>query len=191
MTFATGDGVTQSSATDLKSRRTLLSPFAVDDREQLLAVFLHADVRRFLLDGSLVSREWVQSEIAASTERFGESGSGLWAVRLKEQLPIIGFTGFREFFEPPQLQLLYGLLPEYWGQGLATEAAAAVCDHAFQTLHLPEIQAAIDTANAASRRVLKRLAMQLVKTTPDDESVTEFYLLNREDWRRPQGIAAS
>jgi len=188
MTLAAGNGVTQSSAADLKSRRTLLSPFVGDDLEQLLAVFQNADVRRFLLDDSLVSREWVQSEIAASAERFSESGSGLWAVRLKTHTPIIGFAGFREFFEPPQLQLLYGLLPGYWGQGLATEAATAVCDHAFQTLHLPKIQAAIDTPNAASRRVLKRLGMQLVKTTPDDESGTEFYLLTREDWKRPQGI---
>ena len=38
---------------------------------------------------------------------------------------LVGFVGFRPFFDPPELQLLYGLLPAYWGRGLATEPAGA------------------------------------------------------------------
>lgn len=128
------------SQTVLKSARTLLRPFAATDSEELLAVFRDADVRRYLLDDSVVAAEWVDDEIAASDERFARIGAGLWSIRLARATAIIGFTGFREFFDPPQLQLLYALLPFHWGCGLATEAAARVVEHAFDDLAFADDQ---------------------------------------------------
>ncbi len=181
--------MSESSAPILTSNRTILRPFAFDDRNELLQLFQDSDVRRFLLDDSLVTDLWVANETAESTERFSVSGAGLWTVRFSEQGPIIGFVGFREFFEPPQLQLLYGLLPAYWGQGLATEVAAAICDHAFQCLKFQTIRAAIDSPNTASRRVIERLGMQFVNTTQCNQSETEFYELNQDDWKLRSGFA--
>ena len=127
----------------------------------------------------MVPSDWVKAEIAASRARFERDGTGLWALRLTGQPPIIGFAGFREFFEPPQLQLLYALLPQYWGRGLATEAAAAVCDHAFSTLGFERVEAATDTENQASARVLLRLGMRPVRTTPEGTGGTTFYVMER------------
>ena len=121
--------------------------------------FRDADVRRYLLDGKSVSAEWVTAEIRASERRFGSGGGGLWALRPRSDPTVIGFVGFRAFFEPPEPQLLYGLLPAYWGQGLATEAAAAACRFAFETLGWTEARAAIDVPNVASGAVLERLRL--------------------------------
>ncbi|MBM3774479.1 MAG: GNAT family N-acetyltransferase, partial [Acidobacteria bacterium] len=118
----------------IRSERLMMCPVSEGDAESLLGVFRDPAVRRYLLDDSLVSLEWVRNEIASSDERFATVGAGLWAIRFVgfvETTAVIGFVGFRGFFDPPRLQLLYGLLPEYWGRGLATEAAKRVCDHAF------------------------------------------------------------
>lgn len=169
---------------DLLSPRTELRPIVERDAAELLELFRDPSVRRYLLDNMLVSREWVLSEIQSSLERFAESGAGLWAVRLRGIEPIIGFVGFREFFDPPQLQLLYGLLPAYCGRGLATEVAARVCDHAFTDLGHEWVAAATDRPNAASSRVLERLGMSLERSSDEGDAGTLFYLLKREQWER-------
>ena len=175
----------------MASERTLLLPFSKADADELLTVFRDPKVRQYLLDDSMVSAEWVRDEIVASDARFASSGAGLWAIRLADEPGIIGFVGFRDFFEPPQLQLLYALLPEHWGRGFATEVAHAVCGYAFDKLGFTEIVAATDIPNEASARVLLCLGMSLNRTTSDGPFGTAFYRLDRADWvaRRPQGGA--
>lgn len=151
----------------------------MSDAASLRRVFCDADVRRYLLDGQEVSAEWVEAEILASERRFGAGSVGLWAVRRRDDPLLIGFVGFREFFDPPELQLLYGLLPTCWGQGFATEAAATACGFAFETLGCAEIRAATDIPNAASSAVLRRLGFSLARTTDDGEHGTAFYVLTR------------
>ena len=151
----------------------------MSDAASLRHVLCDADVRRYLLDGRAVSAEWVEAEILASERRFRADSVGLWAVRRRDDPSVIGFVGFREFFDPPEPQLLYGLLPAYWGRGFATEAAAAACGFAFETLGCAEIRAATDIPNAASGAVLRRLGFSLARTTDDGEHGTEFYVLTQ------------
>ena len=163
----------------IATTRLVLHPLADSDTDELVAVFREPRVRRYLLDDEIVSAEWVRAEIAASALRFERDGTGLWAVRLTGRTALIGFAGFREFFDPPQLQLLYGLRPQFWGQGLATEAAAAACNHGFGPVGLDRIVAATDADNEASARVLLRLGMRPVETRPEGAGGTTVYVLER------------
>lgn len=169
-----------SSRSTRRTARLDLTPVATSDAAALLQVFCDADVRRYLLDGRAVSAAWVEAEIAASEQRFRDGSVGLWAVRRRGDPLVIGFVGFREFFDPPELQLLYGLLPAYWGQGFTTEAAATACGFAFEKLACAEIRAATDIPNAASGAVLRRLGFSLARTTNDGEHGTAFYALTRQ-----------
>jgi [ribosomal protein S5]-alanine N-acetyltransferase len=188
----------------LYTERLELSPFTAADADELVALFNDPDVGRWLLDGESVSRAWVEEEIAASERRFREGRCGLWALRELggggahdardtprprplDRAPatgIVGFAGFRPFFEPPELQLLYGLLPGWWGRGLAREAAARVIGHARSELGLREILAATDRPNHASSRVLEKLGFVLWKGSDDGPAGTLFYRLT---FPRPPG----
>lgn len=162
----------------LRTSRLTLRPFSVEDADELLALFRDPGVRRWLLDDTLVSAEWMREEIHESDARFRGSGLGLWSIVAEGRPAIVGFAGFRPFFDPPEMQLLYGLLPACWGAGLATEAARALCDHAFHVLAVTEIRAATDRPNVASIRVLERLGMSLEKTTDDGPDGTAFFTLH-------------
>ncbi len=48
----------------------------------------------------------------------------------------------------------------YWNRGLATEAAQALCDHAFETLGADALAATARVTNGASRRVLEKCGFQ-------------------------------
>lgn len=166
---------------ELGTERTRLRPFAPSLCSELRTLFRNPGVRRYLLDDQLVDKSWIDREVDTSQRRFEEGGLGLWSVHgLDDRL--LGFAGFRPFFEPPRLQLLYGLLPEHWGHGLAVEAATAVVDYAFDVVGHTVVGAAIDVPNVASARVLERLGMTPDDTAPDLPH-TAFYSLEREVWR--------
>ena len=55
-----------------------------------------------------------------------------------------------------EIELAYLLGREHWGQGLATEAARAIVDHALRALRPPRLICLFDPLNVASRRVAER-----------------------------------
>jgi [ribosomal protein S5]-alanine N-acetyltransferase len=167
----------------ITTERLTLNPLASGDLDELHALFTDADVRRHLLDDTIVSREWVEGEIASSQARFAESGCGLWTLTERGLAGMVGFVGFRPFFDPPELQLLYGLLPSCWGRGYATEAAGAAIEYAFRVLGLEEVHAATDAPNAASIAVLRRLGMRdRPLASAGSSGGTLFFRLGASEW---------
>lgn len=167
---------------DLTTDRLALRPFRPRDHARLVHLFREPSVRRYLLDDEIVSDEWVRDEIAASERRFAGSSLGLWTLRLRGAEAtgtdeIVGFAGFREFWDPPVLELTYGLDPRVVGRGFATEAARAVCDYGLGSGRLAEVRAAVDLPNEASIRVLERLGLRMVRTTNDGPAGTAFFVL--------------
>ncbi len=149
----------------ISTPRLSLSPFHETFAVPLLALFQDPHVRRYLLDDALVDSEWVEEEVRASRERFSAGSLGLFVAHLvNKPNTLVGFVGFRPFYEPPVLQLVYGIAPEHVGQGLASEMAQAVVDVAFKEHNFAEVRASTDEPNEASVRVLKRLGMRLEST---------------------------
>ena len=59
-----------------------------------------------------------------------------------------------------EIELAYILDKNYWGKGLATEAAIAVKKYAFDILNLPYIVSCIDSKNISSINVAKKNGME-------------------------------
>ncbi len=170
----------------LETERLVLSPLVTGDVADLHRIFTQPGVRRYLLDDAVVSREWTETEIASSQARFDAHGYGLWGVRVQAG-DLIGFAGYREFHEPPELQLLYGLHPDYWGLGLATEAADAVIRYGFEQLGFDRIVASTDAPNTDSIRVLERLRMRYDRREVTAAGLdTVYYALTRSAWLAAQ-----
>jgi RimJ/RimL family protein N-acetyltransferase len=113
----------------LGTPRLTLDPFADTHVEALLDLFREPHVRRYLLDDAVVDRTWVAEEIKASRERFAAGSIGLYAAHYRDEPDrFVGFAGFRPFYEPPVLQLVYAVGPAYTGHGIAREMARAVID---------------------------------------------------------------
>ncbi|MGH6933389.1 MAG: GNAT family N-acetyltransferase [Dongiaceae bacterium] len=59
----------------------------------------------------------------------------------------------------PEFELVYVLAVEVWGRGCATEAAAAMSQHAVRVLGLKRLISLIDLDHLASRRVAEKIGM--------------------------------
>lgn len=163
----------------ITTERLVLSPFAPADAAALHDLWTNADVRRYLFDDEIIPRSFVDDEIAASERLMAEHGYGLWTMRPRTTAEIIGFCGYRYFHEPPQLQLLYGLHPGWWGRGLASEAARAMIRHGFEVNGFSRIIASADGPNVASVRVMERAGMRFWKREIVNGLDTIYYDLTR------------
>jgi RimJ/RimL family protein N-acetyltransferase len=155
----TGIGCRDGIVTGMQSvvtTRLRLTPFCRDDIPFLHRLWTDPGVRRFLWDDRVISIDEAADVVEASETSFRERDFGFWTV-VRDDEPI-GFVGFREF--PPSIELLYALLPQHWGQGLATEASRAALDFVFKRCPFTEVYAGTDPPNAASLRVIERLGMR-------------------------------
>lgn len=158
---------TDSESMRLQTERLLLIPCGSVHVDDLHALWTDADVRRFLWDDEVISRDTAAEVVRAGEASFREHGFGIWGLFPREPMPqesdsdggtnLVGFVGLRHFGTDGEVELLYGLRPDQWGRGLATEASRAVLDHTFSNLGLATIFAGTDPPNVASLRVMDRL----------------------------------
>jgi ribosomal-protein-alanine N-acetyltransferase len=159
----------------LETARLCLRPFVLADVDDLHRLFTQPGVRKYLWDDEVIPRRRALEIVEKSVASFRAHGFGLWAVTPRHTDGIIGFCGFWHFHDPPQLELLYGIAPERWNTGLATEAATAMIGYGFETLGFARIEASTDAANGASVRVMERAGMRFWKREITNGLDTIYY----------------
>jgi len=85
-----------------------------------------------------------------------------YAVVLKEGNVYIGYCGFQYCNILGNIELLYGISKEYWGNGYGAEAAKAVLDFGVHTLEYDSISAAVNYDNVASDKILLKIGMTYI-----------------------------
>ncbi|MFP6837937.1 MAG: GNAT family N-acetyltransferase [Pseudomonadales bacterium] len=167
----------------LSTDRLILRPIASSDLAALHEFWNEPDVRRYLWDDHMISREAVVEIIATSEHCFAELGSGFFAIEVATNPGLlVGFCGHRRFSEGDQIELLYGILPDFWGEGYVTEAAVAVLRFGFERCGMGRVIAAADTPNQRSVRVLQRLGMVFEERREFHGLDTVFYSINQQEF---------
>lgn len=176
----------------LETDRLILLPFTSTDLDFLHGLWTEPQVRRYLWDDLVISREQAQAVIEASQECFAEPGFGFWHVALKESETSIGFCGLRYFSDAQvdgnRIEILYGLTSAQWHKGLAVEAAQAVLRFGFEALRLEQIYAGADPPNAASFRVMERLGMHFDHVTELNGLTAHYYVITHADYLARQTL---
>ena len=74
---------------------------------------------------------------------------------------MIGTCGFTRIDEENSVvEIGYVINPEFWGMGLATEAAQKILDFAFNVLQANRVEAKFMFGNDASLAVMKKIGMK-------------------------------
>lgn len=94
---------------------------------------------------------------------YRQHGFGLWAVDLRELEAPVGICGLiqRDYLDYPDIG--FAFLPEYRGQGYATESALAVMEYARRVLGIGRVLAIVSPGNADSIRLLDKLGMRCAR----------------------------
>lgn len=163
----------------ITTERLTLRKFSEGDLEDFAALMADPEVMRFSLKGPLSkdqATEYLKTRILAHYEKYG---FGLWAVIFEGHL--IGLAGLimQTIDGQEEVEVAYRLHPRYWGKGLATEAAVAICKYAFETLAVERLISIIDPQNHRSRKVAERMGMHHWKDTVYHGFASHIYALKK------------
>lgn len=151
------------------------------DLDDLLGIFSDPKVMQSF-GGVLFDRAMMKKWIGRNLDHQDRHGYGLFSVILKSSGELVGDCGLEhmEVDGSPEVEIGYDFRSAYWGQGLATEAAAAVRDYAFQELGLDRVISLIRPDNPASRRVAEKIGMVKEKDCIRGNQVYHVYSQSRQ-----------
>jgi RimJ/RimL family protein N-acetyltransferase len=151
-----------ASGPSLRSERTLLrrwqpedlAPFAQMNADPVVMEHFPATLTEGQTAGAI---GWIEAG-------FDERGYGLWAVELPGEARFIGFVGLQpapsELPFTPAVEIGWRLAPQFWGRGLATEAARVALAFAFEDVGLDEVVSFTAKSNVRSIAVMERIGLQ-------------------------------
>ena len=126
-------------------------------------------VRTIVEAGEFIENRYRQS--------YRDFGFGLYVVKLKADPTPLGICGFVKRDTLPDADIGFAFLPQYWGQGYAFEAAAAVMRYGREVLGLKRVLAITSQDNESSGRLLEKLgfAYEGLRQMPHDEQELKLF----------------
>lgn len=161
--------------------RLVVRRLRADDLDDFAALTGDPEVMRYVDGGQPLSRDRTKTWIEVSAANYRARGYGCFAVTAKPGGGMIGFCGFaRPPDRPGIVELIYAFAPPHWGRGYATEAARATVAFGFDACGMTRIEATVDPANDASKRVLEKVGMAYDGRRQDDDGAfTDYYAIER------------
>jgi len=159
------------------TKRLVLRPFRVTDIDAFAELCADPEVMQYIGNGQPLDRATVEAKVRHWMALYAEQGFGLLAVVPEGEYDCIGFCGLVQQLIDGQyhIELGYRLHKDYWGQGLATEAAQAVKTFTFNQLSLQEVVSIIHPHNKASMRVAEKVGLSRWKETTFQDKPVVIY----------------
>lgn len=172
----------------LESKRLSFRHHEAADLDSYCAMEMDPDVRRYV-GGYPRSREDAERKFREGPlKSFSEGPSsdrlGLWAAILKPDGAYVGRCGLYPRLSSGgeivagEAALAFYIARQFWGRGLATEAALAFVNFGWEELHLKRIVASVQQGNNASVHILQKLGFELIATEQGTRTFLKFVLCN-------------
>ena len=144
----------------IETERLVLRPLVLADLEEYLALHEDPEVTRFI-DG--LERPEAEKRLRENELEWEERGYGKLAVLDRPSGRFLGRSGLKYWPQFEETEVGWTMHRDAWGRGLATEAARASVDWAFEAFDLPYLTAMVHPENTASVRVAERLGMSQLR----------------------------
>ena len=143
----------------IETPRLILRHLTWDDVDDLAAIYADPVVMKFY--PSTMTYEKTKQQVEKIINGYKQRGWALWATIHKADNKLIGRCGLipQLVDEQQEVEVGYLLAKEYWGQGLATEAAVASRNYGFEQLGFNRLISLIDAGNIASQKVALKNGM--------------------------------
>ncbi len=145
-----------------ETKRLRIEALQAENWKELLSLDCDPKVMRYIRDGSTRDEATVKSYVKHALEFAQITGIGgyftLWE---KERDQFVGWVCLRPATDDgSRYELGYRMLPEFWGQGLASEAALAMVKKGFLDWHVPSIFAIAYGENRGSVRIMEKVGLR-------------------------------
>jgi RimJ/RimL family protein N-acetyltransferase/8-oxo-dGTP pyrophosphatase MutT (NUDIX family) len=151
----------------LSTDRLVLRRLTEADLDNLAELDSDPLVMRYLTNGVSTPRELIRDEILPGLLREYErtGGLGRWAAVSRADGEFVGWFALRvPASQPDEVELGYRLRRSAWGKGYGAEGACALVRTAFAKYGMRRVYAQTMAVNVASRRVMEKAGLRLVRT---------------------------
>lgn len=187
-----------------ETERLMLRRFTSLDVDLLVELDSDPDVMFYLNAGVPTPRSEVEDDVLPALLRHYARwpGYGFFAIIGRDAGEFFGWVHLRPDHGAPEdePELGWRLRRPVWGHGYAAEASRAVIDRGFAEFGVRRVVANTMAVHTASRRVMEKAGLRLVRTfradwpvrIPGDEYGDVEYALTRAEWEAagPGGRAA-
>ncbi len=167
----------------IETPRLILRHLTLEDTEALATIYEDPIVMKFF--PSTQSPEETKQTIEKIIKRYKQHGYdfGLWATIYKPDNQFIGRCGVKPLIdnECSELEMAYLLAKEYWGMGLATEAACAIRDYGFEKIGCNRLISLIDHGNIASQKVALKTGLIYEKDVQVEGENLRLYAIDKSN----------
>lgn len=181
-----------------RTERLRLREFTADDVDLLVDLDSDPEVMHFVTGGLPTPRSEVEHEVLPAFLAYHARGDGFgfWVAEEATTGEPLGWFHLRPSPGVPGAdpELGYRLRRSAWGRGLATEGSVALVRAAFTDLGAARVVAETMAVHVASRRVMEKAGLRLVRTfhqdwpypIPGDEQGDVEYAVTRAEWLAAQ-----
>lgn len=141
----------------IETERLILREVTTEDASDMLKYLSDQDVVKPMGLEPFQTEEDVWGEINWYKSIYKE-GSGIrWGITLKASDMVIGSCGFLNMHtKHHRAEIGYELSPDYWGNGIASEALEAVVTYGYHHFELERIEALIEPTNLLSQKLVEK-----------------------------------
>jgi ribosomal-protein-alanine N-acetyltransferase len=174
----------------LETERFLLRAFTEDDLDDLATLYADPVVMRYY--PKTYSREETQAFLARMINGYSQVGHHLLAMIYKPNGQFIGRCGIvRQNIEDESIpEIGYMLNKDYWGMGLATEAARKLRDYGFSAFQFERIVSLVRPTNTPSQAVARRNGMKIIRDVKYASLDHHLFCITRQEWLAMQDAKA-
>lgn len=173
---------------ELTTARLLLRGWRERDRAAFHT--MNSDPQVMATLGPVMTRAQSDAFMNRVTQHFDERGFGVWCVELDGEP--VGYTGFMVPWFRGGVEIGWRIRSEYWGRGIAPEAARECLRHGFEELGFDEVISFTAATNTKSRRVMEKIGLARDldadfdhPSVPDGDPLRPhvLYRVSRDAWR--------
>jgi RimJ/RimL family protein N-acetyltransferase len=181
-----GARLLEATGPRIETKRLILRPWRASDIAPNSAMLSDPGTARFIAaDGKAVTTEiagWRNAAVISG--HWALHGFGMFVVEEKSTGYYVGRVG--PWCPPgwPGFEVGWGIAKEFRGKGYAVEAARASIDWAFDSFEIDEIMHCIETENAPSQAVARKLGARKDREIELFGKPADAWITRRALWRR-------
>lgn len=166
-----------------ESNRLKFRKLTMNDIPKWAEFFVNNDGLKFVGINSVTDKyEMAEKWIKGTLKRYEKQAYGFLAVELKDSNEFIGMGGILiwELNGRKEHEIAYSIIPEYWGNGYATEIAQTIKDYSFKNIDSNRFISIIHVENLASVKVATKTGMHVLFNTEFHKMNVDVYGIKNE-----------
>lgn len=150
---------------EFSSERLYFREFEPSDYDRYASIFSNDLVMRYAYMDKIADESEMKAnfnQVVKNSANTGKRDSYEFAVFLASNDKFIGWACILVNYHFSRVnfgEIGYFLLPDYWGEGYATEIARTLADICFTRLHMHKVAASCNVNNPRSENVMKKIGM--------------------------------